>query len=271
VPTLFRGDSHLLDDNRRGPRSWLKRAVLQRVYSWPTGFLVTGTANREYYEAVGVEADRLHPCPHSIDVARFAGPPEPLEREAREWRQSLGIAADQTVVLFAGKFEPRKCPIELMRAVASCGRPDVVLVLVGDGVLRGEIDNLVATDRARFRVLPFQNQSRMPVVYRLGDLFALPSSRGETWGLAVNEALACGRAVLVSDRVGCARDAVDASCGRVCSSGEPSSLPRALAELLGDADHLAAMGHAAARHAWAFDIGETERGFMTAVTKVCEA
>jgi glycosyltransferase involved in cell wall biosynthesis len=244
---------------------------LQRVYSWPTGFLVTGAANREYYEAAGVEADRLHPCPHSIDVARFAGPSEPLEREAREWRQSLGIGADQTVVLFAGKFEPRKCPMELMRAVAGCGRPDVVLVLVGDGVLRGEIDNFAATDRARFRVLPFQNQSRMPVVYRLGNLFALPSSRGETWGLAVNEALACGRAVLVSDHVGCARDVVDASCGRVFSSADPSSLPRALIGLLGDADHLAAMGQAAARRAWAFDIGETERGLMTAVTKVCRA
>jgi glycosyltransferase involved in cell wall biosynthesis len=48
----------------------------------------------------------------------------------------------------------------------------------------------------------------MPVVYRLGDALVLPSGYGETWGLAVNEAQACGRPSLVSDCVGCARDIV---------------------------------------------------------------
>lgn len=56
--------------------------------------------------------------------------------------------------------------------------------------------------------VPFQNQSAMPLVYRLGDALVLPSGYGETWGLAVNEAQACGRPSLVSDCVGCARDIV---------------------------------------------------------------
>jgi len=49
----------------------------------------------------------------------------------------------------------------------------------------------------------------MPVVYKLGDIFCLTSQGpGETWGLAVNEAMACGKAVIVSDRCGCATDLV---------------------------------------------------------------
>jgi glycosyltransferase involved in cell wall biosynthesis len=56
--------------------------------------------------------------------------------------------------------------------------------------------------------LEFQNQSVMPVIYRLGDALVLPSGYGETWGLAVNEAQACGRPSLVSDCVGCARDII---------------------------------------------------------------
>ena len=49
----------------------------------------------------------------------------------------------------------------------------------------------------------------MPAVYRLGTIFVLPSiGANETWGLAVNEAMACGCAILVSDRVGCATDLV---------------------------------------------------------------
>jgi glycosyltransferase involved in cell wall biosynthesis len=60
----------------------------------------------------------------------------------------------------------------------------------------------------RVLFLPFQNQSRMPIVYRLGDALVLPSGYGETWGLAVNEAQACGRPSLVSDCVGCAQDII---------------------------------------------------------------
>jgi glycosyltransferase involved in cell wall biosynthesis len=60
----------------------------------------------------------------------------------------------------------------------------------------------------RVLFVPFQNQSAMPVVYRLGDALVLPSGYGETWGLAVNEAQACGRPSLVSDCVGCARDII---------------------------------------------------------------
>jgi glycosyltransferase involved in cell wall biosynthesis len=65
-----------------------------------------------------------------------------------------------------------------------------------------------ANSRGNVLFLEFQNQSVMPVVYRLGDALVLPSGYGETWGLAVNEAQACGRPSLVSDCVGCARDIV---------------------------------------------------------------
>jgi glycosyltransferase involved in cell wall biosynthesis len=71
-------------------------------------------------------------------------------------------------------------------------------------------DGELPTENSGHRVIfvPFQNQSAMPVVYRLGDALVLPSGYGETWGLAVNEAQACGRPSLVSDCVGCARDIV---------------------------------------------------------------
>src|SRR5262249_4662268 len=99
IPTLFRGDSHLLDRASPGLRWWIKRALLKRVFSWPTGFLVVGAANRAYYEAFGVKADRLFPCPHSIDVNRFAEPADVFEQEASRWRQQLGIAGDRCVLL----------------------------------------------------------------------------------------------------------------------------------------------------------------------------
>lgn len=268
VPTLFRGDSHLLESSRSGLRWWVKRAVLESVFSWPTAFLYVGAANRAYYEAFGVGPNRLYLCPHSIDVARFSEPSDQFEREAAQWRQQLGIRDDRTVLLFAGKFEQKKRPVELMRAVQAMGDPGVALVLVGDGELGGEVNALAAANPDRFRVLPFQNQSRMPVVYRLGDLFILPSAFGETWGLAVNEAMACGRAVLISDRVGCAADVVDASCGRVFPWSDLSVMMQAVNQMARDRAKLSELGRAAALRAWAFDISCTEIALMDCLLKV---
>jgi glycosyltransferase involved in cell wall biosynthesis len=186
----------------------MKRMVLSRIFSWPTVFLYVGQANRDYYRAFGVSESKLFYCPHSIEVERFAEPEDQLEREAVTWRKELGISEDRKVLLFAGKFEDKKRPLPLMNAFLKCNRPQTILVMVGDGHQGGTVRALAARHPRQFRVLPFQNQSRMPVVYRLGDYVVLPSAYGETWGLAVNEALACGRPVLVSDRVGCHMDVI---------------------------------------------------------------
>lgn len=263
VKTLFRGDSHLLDSPLSGLRWRLKHALLKRVYAWPNACLYVGEANRAYYAAFGVNSRRLCFCPHSIDVARFSDPTGEYEREAVAWRGQLGIAEGCPVLLFAGKFEARKRPLELMHALRASGFSPLVLVLVGGGELEGEVKALAASDPERFRVLPFQNQSRMPVVYRLGNLFVLPSAFGETWGLAVNEAMACGRPVVVSDRVGCAADLVDASCGRIFPWQDFSATMRAVNDLFSDGARLLAMGQAAARRARAFDIDATESTLLS--------
>lgn len=269
IRTLFRGDLHLLDADRSGPRWRIKQALLKRVFSWPAGFLVVGSANRAYYDAFGVEPARLYACPHSIDVGRFAHPSDLLEQEAARWRQELGISPDQIVLLYAGKFERKKRPVELMRLVSRSCHPKVALILVGGGELQGDVDTIAAGEPGRFRVLPFQNQSRMPIVYRLADLFVLPSAYGETWGLAVNEALACGRPVLVSDRVGCAADVVDPACGRVFAWDDLSALAKAIDELTGDSGRLMQMRREATKRAGAFDTSVTERTFASTVAALC--
>jgi len=267
IRTFFRGDSHVLDGPTPGARGLVKRSLLRRVFSWPCGFLVVGSANRAYYEHFGVEDARLFPCPHSIDVGRFAEPAAALERQAAEWRAQLGILPGQTVVLFAGKFEHKKRPVELMQTVRQLGNPDIVMVLVGGGELQDEIDAIATADPARFRVIPFQNQSRMPVVYRLGDLFVLPSSHGETWGLAVNEALACGRPVLVSDRVGCAADVVEPGCGRIFPANDLDALGKAIDEMVTPPDRLMTMRGGAAARARAFGITATETTLVEALER----
>ena len=95
-----------------------KSALLRRVFSWPTGFLAVGRANRKYYETFGVGAERIFLCPHSIDVG-------PLRAASRAVRRRRSVGAGKSAsrgarsCLFAGKFEKKKRPIRLMNAVRS--------------------------------------------------------------------------------------------------------------------------------------------------------
>jgi glycosyltransferase involved in cell wall biosynthesis len=79
------------------------------------------------------------------------------------------------------------------------------------------------------RFLGFQNQSAMPVCYAAADALALPSAH-ETWGLVVNEAMACGLPAVVSDTVGAAPDLV-ATTGRIVPAGDVGRLTEALVAL----------------------------------------
>jgi glycosyltransferase involved in cell wall biosynthesis len=71
----------------------------------------------------------------------------------------------------------------------------------------------------------------MPAAYAASDCLVLPSEQ-ETWGLVANEALACGRPIVVSEACGCAPDlARDGSVGRTFPAGDPAALADAIGDL----------------------------------------
>jgi glycosyltransferase involved in cell wall biosynthesis len=98
------------------------------------------------------------------------------------------------------------------------------LVFVGDGELADSVAE--AARGQRVAMLGFVNQARMPAALGLGDVFALVSGF-EQWGLAVNEAMACGLLPVVSDRVGCAPDLVE-GVGETFPAGDVRALAAAL-------------------------------------------
>ncbi len=205
IPVFFRGDSTLLDAQPPLRRT-LRRALLAWVYRHIDVAIAVGRNNADYFAWCGLTQDRIEIAPHAIDVQRFAAPEH--EAPARMWRSELGIGADTPTFLFAGKLVEKKDPLILLEAFRRAGE-GCHLVIVGDGPLAPHIHAAAGSGR-RIHLLPFQNQSLMPVVYRVGDVMILPSrGPGETWGLALNEAMASGRAVVASSVVGGARDLID--------------------------------------------------------------
>jgi glycosyltransferase involved in cell wall biosynthesis len=207
VPILFRGDSTLLDECP-GFKKYARRLFLRWVYRHVDFALYTGTHNKEYFLRHGMRERQLYHAPHAIDNQRFSQPEENYVASAGAWREKLGIRPEERVLLFAGKLEPKKNPRFILQLAERIGNAGWKFVIVGNGVLESALKSEAAGNPG-ILFLNFQNQQQMPVVYRLGDVFILPSTGpGETWGLGANEAMACGRAVMLSDRMGGAIDLV---------------------------------------------------------------
>jgi glycosyltransferase involved in cell wall biosynthesis len=211
IPVWFRGDSTLLDE-KPGLKQMARRIFLKWVYRSANKFLCVGKANKDYFIAHGIREDQLIHVPHAVDNDHFYDSPEnKYEVKARNWRKELGIPENALVFLSAGKFIPKKDPLLLIKAfkqVYQSTSLPVYLILVGNGPLETQIRK-EAAGHSNIFILPFQNQSRMPVIYRLGDVYVLPSKGpGETWGLAINEAMACARPILASNKAGGSEDLV---------------------------------------------------------------
>ena len=244
LPVYFRGDSTLLD-NSGGIKSFLRLVFLKWVYKHIYKAFYVGANNKAYFLKYGFSESQLLFAPHAVDNQRFA---VDHSTGANEIKAKLNIPAEAMVILFAGKLEQKKDPSILLKAFFNIVIPDTHLLFAGDGELQPEL-KLLSSQHANIHFLGFQNQSAIPAVYQACDLFCLPSlGPGETWGLAVNEAMACKKAVLVSTKVGCAIDLViPEKNGDIFEAGNVKDLTEKLQKLLNKGKSgLSAMGESSA-------------------------
>jgi glycosyltransferase involved in cell wall biosynthesis len=239
VPVFFRGDSTLLDE-KKNIRSLQRSLILKWVYRSVDHAFYVGTNNIAYFLKYGLKENQLSFAPHAVDNDRFG---TDKHEEALQLRKKLGVRDDGILVMFAGKMEEKKSPVLLLQAFINLNNKNVHLLYVGNGPLEDDL-KLKAKGNSNIHFIGFQNQSQMPVVYQACDLFCLPSKGpNETWGLAINEAMACGKAILASDVVGCAVDLVkEDENGAIFKTGDVKDLTKKLQHLTNDKAQLAKLG-----------------------------
>jgi glycosyltransferase involved in cell wall biosynthesis len=243
VPIYFRGDSVLLHE-KTGWRKLARRLFLTWVYRHIDYVFYVGANNKSYFLRHGVRREQLVFSPQAIDLDRFSQPDEVYKKQAEQWKKDLGIPAGNLTVLFAGKMIKVKNPAFLVDLAKATRDLPISFVMVGDGVLRDEVRDL-ATETPNILFVDFQNQSVMPSVYRIGDVYIMPSL-SETWGMGINEAMACGVPVMASDQVGCAVDLVlENKTGMTFGLNEVEKCTAFLRHLKEDPEHLAEMGNCA--------------------------
>jgi glycosyltransferase involved in cell wall biosynthesis len=141
-----------------------------------------------------LDSRRISTVPGLVDTGRFT----PGDGKAAA-RGRLGLDAQGTVLLTVRRLEPRMGIDRLLRALPLLGRDHVTLVVAGDGSLAGDLPRLAAelgiADRVLF-VGPVSDDARLVDWYRAADLFVLPTTAYEGFGMATVEALASGTPVV---------------------------------------------------------------------------
>jgi glycosyltransferase involved in cell wall biosynthesis len=240
VPFLLYGDSSFIPPENSA-RAQIRAGVMRSLFGMAGGFMISGKLNADYYRHYGADPRRFFPLPWAIDNERFIEGSRfaPGERDAL--RARLGIEPEELAVVYSGKLIERKDPMTLLRAISKMRRR-AIAVFLGDGVLREPLERFARESGVRATFAGFVNQTDLPKYYAMGDAFVLPS-HFDPRATVVNEAMACGLPVLITDRCGPSADIVrHGENGFVFAPGDDAALAMHLEALARDPEMRARMG-----------------------------
>lgn len=235
TPFLLYGDSSF-PPSRDSVPARVHDTFLRGIFALASGFMVSGVLNAVFYEHYGADRRRFFLLPWAIDNDRFIEASRFAAGERDAMRARFGIAPGKIAFVFSAKLVARKDPMTLLRAIPHMQHAArAVVVFLGDGELRGALEELTREHGLDVRFAGFVNQSDLPRHYAMCDVFVLPSIY-EPRGAVINEAMACGLPVVVTDRCGSLGDIVlEGENAFVYPAGDERALARALDALMDDA------------------------------------
>jgi glycosyltransferase involved in cell wall biosynthesis len=266
--TVMMNESHAGTEKSGGAGRLVKRALIKFF----DAALVGGGPHRRHFTALGMAAERIFTGYDAVDNDHFQREAAAARADKKGTRMALRLP--ERYILNLGRMVQKKNLPTLVRAFALAKKSglddNVHLVLVGSGekelslkALCSELElfwndvSATAGDLPSAEVLfyGFRQIDQNPSFYALADCFVLPSLY-EEWGLVVNEAMACGLPVIVSNTAGCAEDLVlDGQNGYAFDPGSEDELAQKLLAIYAESDRIRSMGQESARiiESWGCD------------------
>jgi 1,2-diacylglycerol 3-alpha-glucosyltransferase len=218
IPMVVMSESSRQDE----PRTWWKEAIKRRIVGLYSAALVGGQRHVEYLAELGMQRERVFTGYDVVDNHYFRQKAEEVRSQRSEVRQKC--AFPENYFLASARFVEKKNLPKLIRAYAEYRRGSEIrsqksgvsekeapwdLVVLGDGPLKADLCRLISDLRLNEHVhLPgFEPYDELPVYYALANAF-VHASTTEQWGLVVNEAIASGLPVIVSEPCGCVPELV---------------------------------------------------------------
>ena len=268
APALRRaGASRLLGMTHGHEAAWAQlpasRQLLRRIGAGTDTLTYLGEYTRSRIAAaIGPEAAaRMAQVPPGVDEKTFHP-----DSGGAEVRQRLGLTS-RPVVVCVSRLVPRKGQDTLIRALPTvlARVPDAVLLIVGDGPYRADLEKLAAATgvSASVRFTGAVPWAELPAHYGAGDVYAMPcrTRRGgldvEGLGIVYLEASATGLPVVAGDSGGAPDAVLEGETGYVVGGRDPGALAERLVVLLEDAglrERLGTRGREWVEQNWRWDL-----------------
>ncbi|GAB3045781.1 glycosyltransferase family 4 protein [Spirosoma pulveris] len=208
VRVVMQNESTASDHQRGGWKEVFKRWVFRQC----DGFFCFGSQSADYLLQLGVPPAKILLRKSAVDNKALRAVYQKTLPNRESIRQAMQLR-DKNFIFVGRLIEAKNLPVlvdAFHQALKRTVNPSTWgLIMLGDGAeydsLMRQIDALALADQVT--ILPGRPWFRVPEVLALSDVLVLPS-RSEPWGLVVNEAMACGLPVIVSDRCGCVKDLV---------------------------------------------------------------
>jgi glycosyltransferase involved in cell wall biosynthesis len=276
IPVIVRAESWLGDRERNERRLIAKRLFFKLLKVLVDGVMPIGTLNEEYWHHyLGVDFPQ-YLMPYAVDNDYFQRQADEARIRRDQLLDELKLDSARPVILFASKLQQRKRCEDLIEAYKKLSpgpgiEPHPYLVIVGDGQERPALEKQAA-GFSGVRFCGFRNQSVLPRFFDIATVLVLPSKH-EPWGLIVNEAMNAGKAVIVSDEVGCHPDLITNGVeGYVFPAGNVDALAGKLKMVLAEPQTAFEMGQRGLKRisGWGFekDIQNLRRALAAITRKI---
>jgi glycosyltransferase involved in cell wall biosynthesis len=205
IKTVLSNESTAGDHTRNGLKESIKSLIIKQF----DGFFNFGTLSKNYLLGLGGKPERMLVNRNCVDnlALKNAYAKSIINRDFEQ--KKLGLASKNFI--FVGRLIDFKNLFRFLEAFCEAQKQsgeDWGVIILGDGELKNDLQQLVI--KKNIQKISFQkgvSWQQVPEYLALSDVLVLPSY-SEPWGLVVNEAMACGLPVLVSEKCGCAIDLV---------------------------------------------------------------
>jgi glycosyltransferase involved in cell wall biosynthesis len=252
LPFAIAGDATYYADKASGIRRLLKKLWLGVISKRAAAIITVGKASTMFWEVYGACSEKIFNAPFAVDNDFFAAESQKKKSEAAIFRRQNGWHG-KTIFLYVGRLIKRKNVDLLIRAIQQLGDENVLALIVGQGEEQIALEALALGDR-RIYFAGSASQTELPFFYALADVLVLPS-QAEPWGLVVNEAMACGLAVVTHWQCGAAIDLVTTANGILLRSFTVEELTAALKLIASNGEKLRRMQERSREKivSWSFD------------------
>ncbi len=256
-------DNNAFDRKRHKLKEYLKAKVV-RLFG---AGLVAGCDSRDYLVGLGLDDRRIYMGYDVVDNQFFAKQAQLAQANADKIRAKYGLP--KQYFFCCARFEPKKNLLFLLEAFRQFQsyRSEISLVIAGDGSQRQPLETFIAIHQLEnIYLLGFRQLNELAEIYGLAFAFVLPSLI-EQWGLVVNEAMASGLPVIVSQACGCAKDLVShTKNGMIFDPHNIDSLLQALDFIANDGNNAKIMGHYSQQRIKNWDLNRFSKALIDAAT-----